>query len=52
MADWVTDTKLGSKYFAHADQMSGFKTNNKKDVLVWGTPGGLKDLFLMKVKCI
>ena len=44
MADQVTDTKFGSKYFAHTDQMSDFESDNKKDVSVQGTPGGLKDL--------
>ena len=44
MADQVTDTKSGLKYFAHTDQMSGFESN-KKGVLVRGTLGGPKDLF-------
>ena len=29
MADQVTDTKFGSKYFAYADQMSGFKSDKR-----------------------
>jgi len=36
------------KYFAHTDQMSGLKSDNKKDVLVQGAPGGAKDLGSMQ----
>ena len=49
MADQVTDTKYGSKYFAHTDQMSSFKSDNKKDVLVQGAPGRPKDLFYCQI---
>ena len=49
MADRVTDTKFGSKYFAHTDQMSGFESDNKKDVSVQGAPGRWKDLFYCQI---
>ena len=49
MADQVTDTKFGSKYFTHTNQMSGFESDNKKDVSVWGAPGGPKDLFYCQI---
>ena len=49
MADQVTDTKFGSKYFTHTDWMSGFRSDNKKDVSVRGVPGRLKNLFYGQV---
>ena len=49
MTDQVTDTKFGLKYFVHTDQMSDFESDNKKDVSVWGTPGGLKDLVYCQI---
>ena len=49
MADQVTDTKSGLKYFAHTDQMSSFKSDNKKGVLVRGTLGRPKDLFYSQI---
>ena len=47
MTDQVTDTKFGSKYFAHTDQMSGFESDN--NVSVWGASGGPKDLFYCQI---
>ena len=31
MTDQVTDIKFGSTYFVHTDQMSGLKSDNRKD---------------------
>ena len=41
MTNQVTDIKFEPKYFVHTDQMSGFKSDNKKDVLVQGIKGSL-----------
>ena len=31
MTDQVTDIKFGSTYFVHTDQMSGLKSDNRKE---------------------
>ena len=49
MTDHITDTKFGPKYFVYTDQMSGFESDNKKDVLVQGASGRPKDLFYCQI---
>ena len=49
MTDQITDTKFGPKFCVHTDQMSGFQSDSKKDVSVWGALGGLKDLFCCQI---
>jgi hypothetical protein len=47
--DQVTYIKFGHRYFAHTDQKTGFKSDNEKDVSVWGALGRLRDLFYCQI---